>query len=236
MQRTFDRKPQFDERSRNFRAVQGIEDRPFRSYTWPCKTWLDQGTEGACVGFGIAHELAAVPVSYKVDDKFAFLLYKRAQQLDPWEGEGYSGTSVLAGMQAVQEAFNSRGKCLIEEYRWGFGLEDVVRMAGHKGPVIIGVNWYTGMFAPDLNGYIHASGNIAGGHCTLVRGVRIKYVKGNTIPNRFEFVDLDASYATIHNSWGKEWGKDGTVRISLRDLGKLLEEDGEAVIPISRNK
>jgi hypothetical protein len=237
MNRTFDRVKQFDERSRNFRVAEGIEDLPFRSYTWPCKTWNDQGTEGACVGFSISHELAAIPVAYPTTPDFARLLYHRARQLDPWPGEDYEGTSVLAGMKAVQELHNKKGEPLISEYRWAFGLEDLIRAIGRKGPAVLGVDWHSGMMAPDLNGYLHVNDDIVGGHAILARGVRIKYRKGMaSIANRMESVDLDASYITLHNSWGKDWGNNGTAKISLTDMDKLLRNYGEAVIPIARNK
>ena len=60
--RVFDRLVQFDERSRAFpiRALIDADAKP-RSYTWQCPVWLDQGTEGACVGFGVSHEAAARP-------------------------------------------------------------------------------------------------------------------------------------------------------------------------------
>jgi hypothetical protein len=237
MERTFDRLVQFDERSRRFRAVEGIEDLPFRSYTWPCKTWLDQGPDGACVGFAISHELAAIPYAYPVSDDFARLLYHRAQQLDPWEGESYSGTSVLAGMKAVQELHNKKGEKLISEYRWAFGLEDLIRAIGRKGPAVIGCDWWTGMFDTDADGYIHVTGSIAGGHAIMARGVRIRYRKDvPLVPNRMDSVDMDKSYITLHNSWSKEWGLDGTCKISLTDMDRLLKEDGEAVIPVVRSR
>src|SRR5689334_10441072 len=93
--RTLDWRGRFDEKSRNFRAVEGIEDKPLRSYAWACNAWLDQGREGACVGFGWSHELCAKPGVHMVDNNFALAVYHRAQQIDEYPGEDYSGTSVL---------------------------------------------------------------------------------------------------------------------------------------------
>lgn len=39
--------------------------KPPRSYTWRCSKVLDQGREGACCGFGTAHELIARPAERK---------------------------------------------------------------------------------------------------------------------------------------------------------------------------
>lgn len=234
IKRTFDRKPQFDERSRNYPAiVLGLDALPFRNYTWPLKEWLDQGSEGACVGFGISHELACVPAVIPVTNESARVLYKRAQQLDEWEGDSYEGTSVIAGMKAVQELKNDKGELLIPEYRWTFGLEELIRVLGRKGPMVIGCNWYTGMFDTDEKGFIHKTGELAGGHCVLGRGQSIKYLTpGDKVS--FSNVDLDKSYITIHNSWGKSWGIEGKAKISLRDVQALLAEWGEAVLPIGR--
>jgi hypothetical protein len=230
-----DRKPRFDERSRGFRAVEGIETLSFRNYTWSLKKWLNQHREGACVAFGICHELAAIPVVVDVDEEMALRIYRRAKQLDPWPGEDYDGTSVLAGMKAIQELKTPFGEQLIPEYRWAFGIEDLVRVVGRKGPAILGLNWYEGMFNIDADGYIRKTGNLAGGHCILARGVKVKYLtKGNK--KDFSNVDMLNSYFILHNSWGKEWGTNGTCKISFADMDALLKEDGEAVIPITRKK
>jgi hypothetical protein len=140
-------------------------------------------------------------------------------------------------MKAVQELHNKKGEKLISEYRWAFGLEDLIRAIGRKGPAVIGCDWWTGMFDTDADGYIHVTGSIAGGHAIMARGVRIRYRKDvPLVPNRMDSVDMDKSYITLHNSWSKEWGLDGTCKISLTDMDRLLKEDGEAVIPVVRSR
>lgn len=234
--RVLDRVPEFDERSRLWRAVEGIVSPYVRSYTWWCDICLDQGYEGACVGFSITHELAARPKIVLRDDNFARALYHRAQQLDEWAGEDYDGTSVLAGMKAVKEITNSFGLPLISEYRWAFGLKDVVQVLSYKGPVVLGINWHDSMFDWDDNYFVHPDGNIAGGHAILCNGVKIIRKPGiTTWPPRWEDVDLNKSYARLHNSWGWSYGLNGDVFVSLKDLGYLLTDQGEAAIPIVRN-
>lgn len=216
-----DRLVQFDEKSRGFRAVEGIEDRPFRSYSWFTPEFLDQGSEGACVGFCYTHDLLARPVRVKdLDASFArSSIYWEAQKIDPWpggaypgaEGEFYEGTSMLAGAQVLKNLG------FIEEYRWAFGLDDVRRTLAYRGPVALGLNWYTGMFNPDSEGYLRPTGRLAGGHAILAKSINEKKQR-----------------VVLHNSWGRNWGLNGTAYISFSDLDKLLNEDGEACILLGR--
>lgn len=235
MTRIFNRVPNFDERSRAFPATVGIEEKPFRSYTWRCNAWNDQGREGACVGFAWSHELAARPAEVPTDAEFAKRIYNRAKQLDPWPGENYDGTSVLAGAKAVSELRNEDGKPYIDGYRWAFGIEDVLRVLGYKGPVVLGVNWYEGMYEPDSNGFIHFSGEVMGGHAILARAVKIVWRNGHG-PATLNNLDVERSFVTLRNSWGRDWGIGGDCRISVLDLNLLLRDQGEACIPVIRNK
>ena len=224
-----DRLPEFDERSRNFqiRTLLSSEEleQPIRAYTWGIPSWLtlDQGREGACVGFSWSHELAARPKPVSgVSNDSALTIYRRAQQLDQWPGEGYSGTSVIAGAKAVQE------QGLILGYSWaGAGtqrvLDDLKRGVAYKGPAVLGLNWYTGMFRPDSDGRIRPTGNLEGGHAIVMLRVR-----GEKFSDpRFRNTNW------LYNSWGARngwpWGW-----LTDDDLERLLEEDGEACIPFGR--
>ena len=61
MRPILDRIARFDERSREW-GIRKLQPGEPRSYTWDCDTNLNQGNEGACVGFGWAQEAAARPV------------------------------------------------------------------------------------------------------------------------------------------------------------------------------
>lgn len=210
--RRLDRRVQFDDRSRAFGIRAIIPTVKPRSYTWSCPIWLDQGNEGACVGFSVSHEAAARPVLVKgVSATVARSIYTRARELDEWPGEDYEGTSVLAGIKAGRE----RG--WYTEFRWAFGLNDLILALGYKGPAVLGINWHEGMLDTDQQGYVHADGEIAGGHAILATGVSVT-----------------RKFIRFRNSWGKDWGLNGDCLMSFTDVERLLNEDGEACIPVKR--
>lgn len=206
------RLPEFDPRSRSFRITDVLPERKPRSYTWSLPiSPLNQLQTSACVGFAFAHELAARPVRVQgIDYEYAQGIYRRAQELDEWEGSNYDGTSVLAGAKAVKES----GK--IKEYRWAFGLDEAILTIGYS-PVVIGINWYTGMMETDSEGFIHPTGIVEGGHSAKINksSLKGKYVGGI-------------------NSWGEEWGHAGTFKLSYDDFGRLLAEQGEVCVPVGR--
>ena len=214
MTRTYDRRVHFDARSRQYPIRAMVAPTP-RSYTWRVGPSLDQGSEGACVGFAWAHELAARPM---VIDRVSIdvareRLYNEARRLDSWPGEDYEGTSVIAGAKAA------KALGAITEYRWAFGLEELRLAVGHAGPAVLGINWYDDMEEADANGFIHVGGNIAGGHAIVCYGVNQKY-----------------GYFRLQNSWGPSWGMMGACKVSFDDMNRLLREDGEACIPVGRKR
>ncbi len=218
-----DRLVEFDEASRAFPvcAVITAEVPITRLWTIPAsEPVLNQGKEGACVGFGVTNELRFEPAPIAgLDATFAReKIYWPAQRIDQWAGGAYpgakpfyEGTSVLAGIKSAA-ALGFYG-----EYRWAFGESDLGMAISHVGPAVIGVNWYTGMFKPDSRGYLNATGRVEGGHCILVIGINTRY-----------------SYYTIYNSWGPAWGRNGTARIRRATMDRLLREDGDACIVTQR--
>lgn len=216
-----DRLIEFDERSKAFPIRTLVEGKARRSYTWSVGVSLNQGNEGACVGFGWTHERAARPkVDLTVTDQTAFNLYYRAQHLDVWPGENYEGTSVIAGAKAAIEAG------WISEYRWALGPgaeaaeNDLALAVGYKGPAVLGTYWYASMDYPVLDAAgrrwvnVNPSSGIRGGHCYLTHGYSVK---------------LDA-----YKCWNS-WGAPSEFWIKRTDMITLLADEGEACIPVKRN-
>lgn len=209
----------FDSRSRNYPVLATFDARQPRSYTWRCHDHYDQRNEGACVSFAWGHEAAARPAEVR-GHSFEWLIqrYHDAQRDDEWPGGSYpgaspqyAGTSVLAGAKVY------RALGYFREFRWAFGVDELVLGVGYHGPAVIGIAWYSGMFSPDAQGFIRPSGSVAGGHSILVRAI-----------------DARRGVLTLRNSWGRDWGRDGDCYISVEDMGRLLREDGEACFAARR--
>lgn len=217
--RRLDRLVEFDERSRQYPIRTLVDDKKLRSYTWRLFDWLDQGPDGACVGFAWAHELQARPKEVQnISYDTAMLIYYSAQMIDPWPGGAYphadpfmEGTSVLAAAKQLHRLG------FFEEYRWAFSLDDAVRSIGHEGPGILGTYWYEGMMDTDEKGFIKPTGGIFGGHAVIVRGV-----------------NFARREVRISNSWGKSWGLNGDALMTFDDFEKCLMNNGEYCIPVNR--
>lgn len=181
---------------------------------WTGGKVLDQGAEGACVGFGTTGEYGASPVRGSISDYLALTVYRRAKEIDEYEGIDYSGTSVRAGMLVGRE------KGWWDGFKWAFNMDEL-KSALRIGPVVIGVNWYESMYeAP--KGIVRISGEIIGGHCLLLTGYSPNYSgRGPTFRWR--------------NSWGMNYGINGNGYISQDNLNNLLfVAGGEAAVPVGR--
>jgi hypothetical protein len=230
-----DRIPYQDERSRAYgvREYKATANRVPRSFRWACATFLNQLREGKCVGHGFAHDAAARPVVHPVVQADADKLYHLAQSTDPWHDQPHEGTTVLDGAKAYVALGYATG------YRWAFGLADFILTLGYNGPAVLGLDWTEGQLEADDQGFIHVHGETVGGHCILATAVELVWKPGTTAamkrePNWLEHLDLELSFATLHNSWGQEWGEGGVCYMSLADLGELLARRGEVCVPIGR--
>lgn len=217
--RTFDWIPRFDPRSRLFSISAKISPppEPIPPRTWAVPVNLDQGPDGACVGFGHTHRYAAEPTLGTVSNEAAFELYHLAQTLDDWPGESYSGSSVLAGVKAAQQ----KG-WLGAEYLWAFGERELAWGIYTTGPAVIGVPWRQGMMNPSPTGTIEPTGESVGGHCVCV----FAYVTA------WPFETGPENGYLIWNSWGSGWGRGGWAAIRARHMAELIEDQwAETCLP-----
>ena len=226
--RTFDYRPRLDERNRAYRISTADPELLNRSRYWVPGPVLDQGREGACVGFGCTGEAMASPVRVRMDrwatygqapvgNEAALGVYRRAKEIDEWEGVDYEGTSVRAGMLVGRERGWWSG------FRWAFNMLEL-RAALEEGPVVIGVDWYSGMYETD-GGSLFPVGQVVGGHCILVTGYSPRRKVGSITSPAFR----------LRNSWSADWGVNGSAYIAADNLDKILfQAGGEAAVPVGR--
>jgi hypothetical protein len=107
--------------------------------TRPWYESMDQGSEGACVGFGWTR--AMMILNRRRYD--APWLYHEAQKVDEWTGEDYDGTSVRAGADVLR----ARGHCRVRgsrtypeaagegiaANRWAQTVDEVLHALGTPG-------------------------------------------------------------------------------------------------------
>ena len=213
MSRVLDRRIEFDPRSRDYPIRTLLAGATVRSYTWGCPVRLNQGQEGACVGFAWIHEFAARPKTHDLlTAQIARNIYMAAQLVDQWPSTPpEEGTSVLAGAKTMVDWG------YLGEYRWAFDVNDLKLSVSTVGPAVLGLWWWSKMFETDAEGYIHPQGYKAGGHAILCNGY-----------------NLTRRAFRLTNSWGPNWGLNGTCWVHEDDMAALLADEGEACIPTRR--
>jgi hypothetical protein len=188
-----------------------LSDRKTR--TWWDRTPWDQGNTSQCVAFSSLKYLEAGPTrNVQADPEDCPLFYKACQQNDEWDGEDYDGTSVRAAFKVLKD----RG--FISEYNWAFDVQTCVEWMLEVGPMVFGTIWTYDMDTPDSKGFIHVTGDIAGGHAYLGIGVNKTKVCPDGSKGAFRLL----------NSWGPSWGDKGRAWVSFKDMAILLAEYGEA--------
>jgi hypothetical protein len=218
--------PRHDHRSKNFAIADIVPSDVRKNVLWGTGPILDQGKEGACVGFGWTAQLLSTPEPVNLaltaaavphdPTQFALSLYHTAQTLDDQPGENYSGTSVLAGAKAVTNLG------FLKEYHWAFNVDDVINALIHVGPVVLGIEWHEGMYEAPA-GQLTVSGPVVGGHCITAVGYRDA---ASSISGKEAII--------LQNSWGRDWGMGGLGQITKDDLASLLANGGEACVPTKR--
>jgi hypothetical protein len=201
MNRKFGRGYLPDSRDHRYMIRSPFTNRTYRHWRLNSEV-TDQGETSACVGHAWYNWLGASPV--RQVPLLPNGLYELARHYDEWEGEDYDGTSVRGAAKVLKLTGH------VVEYVWEWQLDPIANYLLEQGPVVLGVNWYGGMYNPDKNGLIKPTGRVLGGHAVLAYGINIK-----------------KELVWIRNSWGKGWGINGNCLISLDDLAQLLGEDGE---------
>lgn len=211
-----------DERSANYRFTAPLVT---RSVTHPDYSPIsDQGQLGGCVGWTDLDFINTVVMSrsrkfvcgnqrYLVNAK-GVEFYHLSTLADEWLDEEYppsdTGSSVLAGAKVLKQLH------FVDRYEWATTFNDFLA-AVQRQPVMVGTTWTQGMFDPDSKGVIRPTGDLAGGHAYMIRGV--DYQKGQV---------------RMRNHWTRDWGINGEAFIKFDDMKWLLDQQGECLVPIPR--
>jgi len=195
------------------------------------KTWrihpaaLNQGQTSTCVGHAWRNFLRAAPVQLNAGGPSAYEIYRAAIGVDEWssnDGEAKypdgdprlkSGTSVRAGAKAVTAANH------LASYLWAFALQPAIEWVLTEGPVVLGTDWWSSFAHPDDEGIVQIkpTATVTGGHAYLWRGV-----------------DTKRGLALCTNSWGDAWGNSGDFYLPLRDLERLIADNGEVCTAVQQ--
>ena len=150
------------------------------------KTPLDQGSLGSCTGNATAQCLSTFPFPYKLAESDAVKIYSLATTLDQFKGT-YPPTDTGSDGQSAARAAKQLGYTTLD-----FAAVDTVdglQAALHRGPCIIGTNWYSSFSTPTRCGEMTLSGTNDGGHEIEVIGLDVKLKR-----------------ILVRNSWGPDWG------------------------------
>lgn len=179
---------------------------------------LDQGDVGSCTGnaqtgvLGTQPFTPTLPAGLVLDEAFALRDYSGAEDIDG-DGPFPPNDNGSSGQSAAQWTLNSK---LISGYTHASSAADMAD-ALQKGPVIVGVNWYSSFDSPSSSGLISVSKGayVRGGHEFLVRGCKIT--------DRLFLAD---------NSWGTGYGNAGSMEFSWDTMDRLFSEQGDCTVSI----
>ena len=189
---------------------------------------VNQGTEGACTGFGLAtvanYLLRRRAIDPEVDKVSPRMLYEMAKRYDEWPGEEYSGSSARGAMKG----WHKHGACL--EVAWpyepgnpGSLTEDISGDAARRP-----LGAYYRVNHEDIVamhsaiaevGVLYATATVHQGWNSVAKNRDIPFNPSDPIMggHAFAIVAYDEMGFWIQNSWGTDWGFNGFARICYDD-------------------
>lgn len=195
----------------------------YRSYGIPV---LDQGSEGACTGFGLAtvgnYLLRIRGENPNADEVSAWMLYTMAKRYDEWPGEDYDGSSARGAMKG----WFKRGLCALALWR---EREPDPQLSEERSADAIRrpLGAYFRVNHKDLVamhsaisevGVLYATATVHEGWQQVGNGDgSITFRPGSIGGHAFAIVGYDQRGFWIQNSWGPDWGEGGLANISYAD-------------------
>ncbi|MEH2653036.1 hypothetical protein OH432_29640, partial [Escherichia coli] len=109
--------------------------------------------------------------------------------------------------------------------------DDLIETLATIGGVVFGIPWLEGMYETSPSGVVEVAGGVVGGHA--IHGW--EWAPRQRMPAHWTGTKPGVWW---HNSWGPGYGVSrrgvtGSAFIVLDDLLKLLEDQGEGMVPLS---
>lgn len=190
---------------------------------------LDQKSEGACTGFGLAAVINYLNQQRGDYEKrvSARMLYEMAKRYDEWQGEEYSGSSCRGAIKGwynmgvaedrfwkyapgkpgnltVEAAKNARGNTIGAYYRLQHRVSDFHAALNETGVIYCSGTVHTGWStAKTKEGVIPFEAEATGGHA-------------------FAIVGYNSKGFWVQNSWGEDWGDKGLAVWTYEDWQENL--------------
>lgn len=169
---------------------------------WKVPRILDQGDNGTCVAAGT---LGACDCDDETHTDSGFSSAAIVPFFLTITGHGAlpdGGAQVRNGLKAAKKAG------YISAYSLLTTTAAITSWLEKHGPIVVGVDWFSGMDSPDTAGYVSVTGEVRGGHCFYGNG--------------------DVGCLQWVNSWGASWGYHGHFYTRDADFAKLRTGDFEA--------
>jgi pimeloyl-ACP methyl ester carboxylesterase len=193
------------------------------------KLVLDQGSEGACTGFGLAAVINLLKFRAGQQDFRAStrMLYEMAKKHDEWPGEQYDGSSCRGAIRGwhnmgvckevewpykqtraksdltIERAIAARRNTLGAYYRLQAEVVDYHAALNETGAIYVSANVHDGWSNPSPRKKDQLP--------------RIKHHPVRTGGHAFAIVGYDAEGFIVQNSWGQKWGREGFALWTYED-------------------
>ncbi|MEH6472751.1 MAG: C1 family peptidase [Halopseudomonas sp.] len=191
---------------------------------------LDQKSEGACTGFGLAAVINLLNQNRRREVTVsARMLYEMARKFDEWPGEAYSGSSCRGAIKG----FSNMGVC--QDSEWPYEErkpgELTVSAAQSARSNTIGAYYRLSRRISDYHAALNEAGAIfcsatvhSGWSRSECRNGVIPYRSGNTGGHAFAIVGYNEDGFFVQNSWDTVWGKNGVALWSYEDWQENLKD------------
>jgi hypothetical protein len=200
-------------------------EKPLEAYMKLKLPVLNQGSEGACTGFGLAAVVNYLLKTRKVNPAYPnaspYMLYYNARMYDEWQGENYEGSSARGAMKG----WHKHGVCKTNLWKDNNGrMSRSVALDSTERPL----GSYYRIPAPDLvaihcaleevgilfaTASVHSGWDIVGRDGAILFNPDNKQLGGHA----FAIVGYTKDGFWIQNSWGTNWGKGGFGLITYED-------------------